>query len=141
MLAGYVTAMTGLDEVLFVAGNFQYVGSNFVGSIASYYDGQWTGLSESGISNGMQRVAIHSISLIDLECINSWSTDDSALNLCLILGGEFTSIGSRSVKNMAYLCYQDWNMLKHNTSSEFFAWNSFEFDVNISTIFTVAQDL
>ena len=150
LIAGSVTAIAALDDVVFVTGNFQNVGPNFVGSVARYFNGVWIGLVGSGIKNGVQPGAIRSVSLIALNSLGSIGHHPNqgleSSQWCLVLGGQFTSVGNSPITNMAYLCDQTWNIsysfyhLGQNGSFPELPWYGFDFDVSMSSILSVSQD-
>ncbi len=140
--------MAALDDVVFVTGNFQNVGPNFVGSVARYFNGLWIGLVGSGVKNGMQLGAIHSVALIALKSLGGRRNEGlGSSQWCLVLGGQFTSIGNAPITNMAYLCGQTWNIsysfyhLGQNGSFPELPWYAFDMDISTSTILSISQDL
>ncbi len=137
-------ALAIVDEVLFVSGNFRNVGSRHVGSVARYFEGHWSGLVGTGVQNGAKPATIYVMDVITFNIKRGQSSEDAeAAQPCLLLGGDFQTIGNKSIKNLAFLCNQSWNVsyfLEMVGENETPDWKGFNTDLD-SIILAVAQDI
>mmetsp|Transcript_50548 Transcript_50548/g.105593 ORF Transcript_50548/g.105593 Transcript_50548/m.105593 type:complete len:469 (-) Transcript_50548:892-2298(-) len=142
---GFVLALAVVDEVLFVSGNFRNVGSLYVGSVARYFEGHWSGLVGTGLQNGAKPATIYVMDVITLSINHGQSSEDTGTAPpCLLLGGDFQAIGNKSIKNLAYLCNQSWNvsysldMLGEDKTPD---WKGFDTDLDDSIILATALEI
>ena len=151
LMAGFVVAMTTLDKVLFVTGNFAYAGSKLIGPVARYFQGRWVGLVGSSVGTGILPGSVHTLVLVSIDKQVSMSENlgnAETYSPCLVIAGEFNNIGILPIKNIAYLCHQSWNISssfefsdQHNNGSELLRWSGFDFESKLSAVGTILQEV